>query len=106
MVHGVGGPGARKIGVLGLASIAFYAVAGSPAGSEDAVGAAGPLLAMLGFLLMPFVWGVPESLVSRVHITASVAVSFVSFGCSCTVFFFLVDSSCDCRCFAAWFSLL
>lgn len=79
MVHGVGGPGARKIGVLGLASIAFYAVAGSPAGSEDAVGAAGPLLAMLGFLLMPFVWGVPESLVRHVHITIAVVVVFSFF---------------------------
>jgi hypothetical protein len=48
-------------------------VAGSPAGSEDAVGAAGPLLAMIGFLLMPFVWGVPESLVR--HRTPTLATS-------------------------------
>lgn len=49
-----------QVGVLGLASLAFFTVAGSPAGSEDAVAAGGPLLALIGFLVFPLVWSVPE----------------------------------------------
>lgn len=60
----------NKIGVVGLASLIFFAVAGSPAGTEDTIVAAGPLLALLGFVIMPVVWAVPESLVTAELATA------------------------------------
>eukprot|EP00041_Stephanoeca_diplocostata_P020388 m.454276 g.454276 ORF g.454276 m.454276 type:complete len:508 (+) comp21567_c0_seq2:238-1761(+) len=53
-----------QVGVLGLASLAFFTVAGSPAGSEDAVAAGGPLLALIGFIVFPLVWSVPEALIT------------------------------------------
>jgi amino acid transporter len=45
-------------------------VAGGPYGAEPAVQAAGPLFALLGFLVFPFVWAVPESLVTAELSTA------------------------------------
>ncbi|XWS40233.1 hypothetical protein CRYUN_Cryun18bG0122600 [Craigia yunnanensis] len=33
-------------------------------GIEDSVQAAGPLLALLGFLLVPFIWSIPEALIT------------------------------------------
>ncbi len=38
---------------------------------QDAVSAGGPLLAILGFLLLPLIWSVPEAL-----ITAELATTF------------------------------
>jgi amino acid transporter len=32
-------------------------------GSEEVVSSSGPLLALLGYLLLPFIWSVPEALV-------------------------------------------
>ena len=49
--------------MLGLAAIVFYEVSGGPFGSEDAVSAGGPFLALLGFTVMPLVWSVPEAFV-------------------------------------------
>ena len=40
-------------------------------GEQDAVGSAGPLLAILGFLVLPLVWSVPEAM-----ITAELATAF------------------------------
>lgn len=40
-------------------------------GSQDAVGAGGPLLAILGFIILPIFWSVPEAL-----ITAELATAF------------------------------
>lgn len=56
--------------VLGLASLAFFAVAGSPAGSEDSVAAGGALWTLLGFIILPLVWSVPEALVTAELATA------------------------------------
>lgn len=53
-----------KLGVMGLASLAFFSVAGTPVGSEDAIKAAGPRLGLLGFIVMPFIWSIPEALVT------------------------------------------
>ncbi|KAK3204921.1 hypothetical protein Dsin_018967 [Dipteronia sinensis] len=41
-----------------------------PYGKEAAVGAAGPLLAVLGFLVFPFIWSIPEALVTAELATA------------------------------------
>ncbi|KAK3019948.1 hypothetical protein RJ639_002995 [Escallonia herrerae] len=54
----------RKVSVLPLVFLIFYEVSGGPFGVEDSVQAAGPLLALLGFLVFPFIWSVPEALIT------------------------------------------
>jgi len=47
-----------------LIFLIFFEVAGGPYGAEPVVQAGGPLLALIGFFVFPFVWAVPESLVT------------------------------------------
>ncbi|KAL2348806.1 hypothetical protein Fmac_002806 [Flemingia macrophylla] len=54
----------RKVSVLPLVFLIFYEVSGGPFGVEDTVNAAGPLLALLGFLVFPLIWSVPEALIT------------------------------------------
>jgi amino acid transporter len=54
----------RTLTVLPLAALIFFEVSGGPFGVEDAVGAAGPFWALLGFVVFPLVWSVPEALVT------------------------------------------
>ncbi|KAL8170539.1 hypothetical protein V2J09_022343 [Rumex salicifolius] len=54
----------KKVSLLPLVFLIFYEVSGGPFGVEDSVGAAGPLLALLGFLVFPFIWSVPEALIT------------------------------------------
>ncbi|GFP81515.1 probable polyamine transporter at1g31830 [Phtheirospermum japonicum] len=54
----------KKIPVLPLIFLVFYEVSGGPFGIEDTVGAAGPLLALAGFLIFPLIWSVPEALIT------------------------------------------
>ncbi|KAL8498660.1 hypothetical protein ACS0TY_021847 [Phlomoides rotata] len=54
----------RKVSVLPLVFLIFYEVSGGPFGVEDSVKAAGPLLALAGFLIFPFIWSVPEALIT------------------------------------------
>lgn len=54
----------RKVSVLPLVFLIFYEVSGGPFGVEDSVNAAGPLLALIGFLVFPFIWSVPEALIT------------------------------------------
>ncbi|XP_020207558.1 probable polyamine transporter At1g31830 [Cajanus cajan] len=54
----------RRVSFLPLVFIIFYEVSGGPFGVEDTVHAAGPLLALLGFLVFPFIWSVPEALIT------------------------------------------
>mmetsp|Transcript_7705 Transcript_7705/g.28404 ORF Transcript_7705/g.28404 Transcript_7705/m.28404 type:complete len:617 (+) Transcript_7705:123-1973(+) len=54
----------RTLGVLPLVALIFYEVSGGPFGIEESVGSGGPLLAILGFTIMPLVWSVPEALVT------------------------------------------
>eukprot|EP00873_Tetraselmis_striata_P018488 jgi/Tetstr1/438752/TSEL_027261.t1 len=61
----------RVLGLLPLVALIFYEVSGGPFGIEDAVSAGGPLLAILGFAILPFVWSLPEAL-----ITAELATAF------------------------------
>jgi len=63
-------PHARRLSLLPLAALIFYEVSGGPFGIEDAVGAGGPLLAILGFALLPLFWSVPEALVTAELATA------------------------------------
>nr|CAB3495801.1 unnamed protein product [Digitaria exilis] len=53
-----------KLTLLPLVFLVYFEVAGGPYGAEQAVRAAGPLFTLLGFLVFPFAWGVPESLVT------------------------------------------
>eukprot|EP00934_Nitzschia_sp_Nitz4_P006008 Nitzschia sp. Nitz4//scaffold10_size219509//211459//212942//NITZ4_001467-RA/size219509-processed-gene-0.105-mRNA-1//1//CDS//3329533037//5998//frame0 len=52
------------LGVLPLAMIAFYNVSGGPFGMEASVLASGFAPAILGFIVMPLVWSVPEAMVT------------------------------------------
>ncbi|XP_010519287.1 PREDICTED: probable polyamine transporter At3g19553 [Tarenaya hassleriana] len=61
-----------KITLLPLIFLIFYEVSGGPFGVEDSVkSGGGPLLALLGFLIFPLIWSLPEAL-----ITAELATSF------------------------------
>ncbi|XWS55125.1 hypothetical protein CRYUN_Cryun10bG0148100 [Craigia yunnanensis] len=54
----------QKVSIIPLVFLIFYEVSGGPFGVEDSVQAAGPLLALLGFLLVPFIWSIPEALIT------------------------------------------
>ncbi|XP_050363941.1 probable polyamine transporter At1g31830 isoform X1 [Argentina anserina] len=54
----------NKVSMLPLVFLIFYEVSGGPFGVEDSVQAAGPLLALLGFLVFALIWSVPEALIT------------------------------------------
>ncbi|XP_011088055.1 probable polyamine transporter At3g19553 [Sesamum indicum] len=57
--------GSSKLTILPLIALIFYEVSGGPFGVEDSVRAGGgPLLSLLGFLIFPFFWSIPEALVT------------------------------------------
>ncbi|MBA0698172.1 hypothetical protein Goari_021677 [Gossypium aridum] len=61
-----------KLTLLPLIALIFYEVSGGPFGIEDSVRAGGgPLLSLLGFMVFPLFWSIPEAL-----ITAELATSF------------------------------
>ncbi|XVF42291.1 hypothetical protein PTKIN_Ptkin01aG0349400 [Pterospermum kingtungense] len=62
---------AKKLSIIPLIFLIYFEVSGGPYGEESAVGAAGPLWAILGFLIFPFIWSIPEAL-----ITAELATAF------------------------------
>ena len=47
-----------------LAVLVFYNVSGGPFGIEGSIRGAGNFYAILGFMLFPFVWAIPEALVT------------------------------------------
>ena len=59
-----------KLSILPVVALIFYEVSGGPFGVEDSVKAGGPLLALLGFLIIPFIWCIPEALVTAELATA------------------------------------
>ena len=64
------GAGGHKLSLVPLIFLIFFEVAGGPYGAEPAVQSAGPLYALLGFLVFPFIWAVPEALVTAELSTA------------------------------------
>eukprot|EP00164_Ancoracysta_twista_P016196 GFYU01027064.1.p1 GENE.GFYU01027064.1~~GFYU01027064.1.p1 ORF type:complete len:303 (+),score=69.75 GFYU01027064.1:69-977(+) len=54
----------RTLTLGGLVGIILFLVSGGPYGLELAVSTGGPLLAILGFFLIPLVWSVPMALMS------------------------------------------
>ncbi|KAK9692416.1 hypothetical protein RND81_09G262800 [Saponaria officinalis] len=65
-----GGHKQKKLTLVPLIFLIYFEVAGGPYGEEPAVKAAGPLLALLGFLIFPFIWSVPEALITAELSTA------------------------------------
>uniref|UniRef100_A0A2N9GED8 Amino acid permease/ SLC12A domain-containing protein n=1 Tax=Fagus sylvatica TaxID=28930 RepID=A0A2N9GED8_FAGSY len=61
----------NKLALIPLVFLIYFEVGGGPYGAEAVVGAAGPLFAILGFLIFPFIWSIPEALV-----TAELATTF------------------------------
>ncbi|KAG6683066.1 hypothetical protein I3842_13G174300 [Carya illinoinensis] len=60
----------KKLTLIPLIFIIYFEVAGGPYGEEPAVQAAGPLFAILGFLIFPFIWSIPEALITAELSTA------------------------------------
>ena len=54
----------NKISMWPLVALIYFEVSGGPYGIEDAVGAAGPLYALLGCFVFPIIWSIPEALVT------------------------------------------
>jgi hypothetical protein len=54
----------QYLGMMPLAMLVFYNVSGGPFGIEESVRSAGFFFSIMGFLLMPLIWSVPESLVT------------------------------------------
>ncbi|XP_021606565.1 probable polyamine transporter At3g13620 isoform X1 [Manihot esculenta] len=54
----------KKLALLPLVFLIFFEVSGGPYGAESTVGSAGPLWAILGFLVFPFIWSIPEALIT------------------------------------------
>ncbi|CAL0329665.1 unnamed protein product [Lupinus luteus] len=61
----------KKLALVPLVFLIYFEVAGGPYGEESAVGAAGPLFAIIGFIIFPFIWSIPEAL-----LTAELATTF------------------------------
>jgi amino acid transporter len=57
-------PSSERLGVTALAVMVFYSVSGGPFGVEASVRSAGNFYTLLGFLIMPLVWSVPEALMT------------------------------------------
>ena len=58
------GEHSQKLSALALAVLVFYKVSGGPFGCEPTVKAAGPFFAIMGFIVFPFLWCIPEALVT------------------------------------------
>eukprot|EP01036_Dinobryon_divergens_P040077 gene40077-52933_t len=63
MYHTPPSPTQKKIGLIPLVILIFYAVSGGAFGIEDIVRAGGPLFALCGFVLL-LVWAIPEALIT------------------------------------------
>ncbi len=56
--------------MTGLVALTFFCVAGGAYGLEDAVGAAGPMVVLLGILVLPWLWSFPTALMTAELATA------------------------------------
>ena len=54
----------RTLGLTGLVGLTFFCVAGGAYGLEDAVGAGGPMIALLALLIVPWLWSFPTALMT------------------------------------------
>jgi hypothetical protein len=58
------GDHSQKLSAVALAVLVFYKVSGGPFGCEPAVKAGGPFVALMAFIIFPFVWCIPEALMT------------------------------------------
>ncbi|KAM7273239.1 hypothetical protein ACFE04_027903 [Oxalis oulophora] len=63
-------PSKKKLTLIPLIFLIYFEVAGGPYGEEPAVQAAGPLLAIIGFFVFPFIWSAPEAFITAELSTA------------------------------------
>jgi amino acid transporter len=54
----------RTLGFPQLVALTFFCVAGGAYGFEDAVGAAGPMVALLALMILPWLWSFPTALMT------------------------------------------
>ena len=60
----------RGLNTAGLIAVTFFCVAGGAFGLEDAVGAAGPQIVLLGIVILPWLWSLPTALMTAELSTA------------------------------------
>ncbi|KAM1254444.1 hypothetical protein TB2_028308 [Malus domestica] len=60
----------KKLAFIPLVFLIYFQVSGGPYGTESTVGSGGPFFAILGFLLFPIIWCIPEALVTAELATA------------------------------------
>ena len=54
----------RTLNFTQLVALTFFCVAGGAYGFEDAVGAAGPMVALLSLMALPWLWSFPTALMT------------------------------------------
>lgn len=54
----------RTLNLSSLVALTFFCVAGGAYGLEDAVGAGGPMLALVALALVPWLWSYPTALMT------------------------------------------
>ena len=59
-----GGDHSYKLSAVALAVMVFYKVSGGPFGCEPTVKAAGPFYALVGFVVFPLLWSIPEAFIT------------------------------------------
>jgi amino acid transporter len=60
----------RALNLAGLVALTFFCVAGGAYGLEDAIGAAGPMIVLVGILTLPWLWSFPTALMTAELATA------------------------------------
>ncbi|MBM2802708.1 MAG: family permease [Deltaproteobacteria bacterium] len=60
----------RSLNLRALVGLTFFCVAGGAYGLEDAVGAGGPLIVLLGIFILPWLWSFPTALMTAELSTA------------------------------------
>jgi amino acid transporter len=60
----------RGLNLSGLVALTFFCVAGGAYGLEDAVGAAGPMVVLIGIIILPWIWSFPTALMTAELATA------------------------------------
>ena len=54
----------KPLTLWGMVAIIFFAVSGGPFGSEEAVSSVGPFWVLIGFVVLPIIWSIPEALMT------------------------------------------
>ncbi len=66
----ISAPLPRTLNLRALVALTFFCVAGGAYGLEDAIGAAGPLVVLVGILILPWLWSFPTALMTAELATA------------------------------------